>query len=113
MRSSMLILCSTALLAGAGCRQQEPNAAQIEDNGAVSAENVIDDAGDRAALLARHAADLNAQAEAATGARREELRNEADAAMSAALNVQRSGNADAARIDSDSERQAQNAARAQ
>jgi hypothetical protein len=109
MRASVFAFCLPFLLVVAACGgSPTPNAAQIEENVRVSAENVVDDADERAGMLARQAVELNAQAEEATGARRAYLQNQADALMSEAVNVQRAGRTDAVHIDSDAERAAAN-----
>ena len=108
MRAPAFAFCLPFLLSVAACNGQAPNAAQIEENVRVSAGNVVDDADERAGMLARQAVELNAQAEQATGARRAYLQNQADALMSEAVNVQRAGRTDAVHIDSDAERAAAN-----
>jgi hypothetical protein len=108
MRVPAFAFCLPLLLSASACSGPPPNAVQIEENGGVAAGNVVNDAEDRAAMLARQAIELNAQAEQATGARRAELQNRSDALMSDALNVQREGRTDAAHIDSDAERAAAN-----
>lgn len=110
MRSPAFVLGIAVVLCGAACRQQQSNAVQIEENGAISAENVTDDADARAAMLAEQAAALNAQAAAqAPGARRDELRNRANALMAEAIDIQRSGAAEASRIAAAAEQEARNA----
>lgn len=109
MHARTFLFVLAILPAAAGCSRQQANAVQIEQNGAVTAENVAEDADDRAGMLAAQAEQLNREANAATGTRRDTLRNEAEAAMSAADSVERSAEAAAARIDGEAERRAQNA----
>ena len=110
MRAPALVLRLSPLLVLAACGGSTPtNAVEVEENGAMAAENVIDDSDDRAAMLARQAAYLEAQAEQATGARRQELLNQANAAMASAISIQRGGETGAAQIDPNAQRAAQNA----
>lgn len=85
------------ILALSACKDQ-PTANQISVNGTLESDEAVEEANTRATHLAERAAQLNAEAAQASGARRQALRNEAEIDLSDAVSVQRRGETDAVNI---------------